>query len=73
MARGLSRRQIGVTEAMIESYGDLIFGMSHNKQTRRGDPVRELDFAAIEARRDELGMSDGSRVKLVSRSSMKRI
>ena len=59
MARGLSRRQIGVTVAMIDSYGDLIFEMSNNKQTRRGDPIRELDFAAIEARRDELGMSDG--------------
>ncbi|MDA1097841.1 MAG: class I adenylate-forming enzyme family protein [Proteobacteria bacterium] len=59
MARGLSRQQIGVTVAMIDSYGDLVFEMSHNKQTRRGDPIRELDFAAIEARRGELGMSDG--------------
>ena len=70
MARGLSRRQIGVTEAMIESYGDLIFGMSHNKQTRRGDPVRELDFAAIEARRDELGMSDGQIAERIGLSEM---
>ncbi len=59
MARGLSRRQIGVTEAMIDSYGDLIFQWSHNIQTRRGDPVRELDFDAIEAHRNELGLSDG--------------
>lgn len=59
MARGLSRRQIGITDAMIESYGDLIFQWSHNIQTRRGDPVRALDFAAIEAHRGELGMSDG--------------
>ena len=59
MARGLSRRQIGVTDAMIESYGELIFQWSHNMQTRRGDPVRALDFAAIEAHRHELGLSDG--------------
>ncbi len=59
MAQGLNRRQIGVTAAMIDSYGELIFGMSHNMQSRRGDPVRELDFDAIEASRDERGMSDG--------------
>ncbi len=59
MAQGLNRRQIGVTDAMIDSYGELIFGMSHNMQSRRGDPVRELDFDAIEASRDERGMSDG--------------
>ena len=59
MARGLNRRQIGITDAMIESYGDLIFQWSHNIQTRRGDPVRELDFAAIEAHRTEMGLSDG--------------
>ncbi|MDE0943405.1 MAG: class I adenylate-forming enzyme family protein [Alphaproteobacteria bacterium] len=59
MARGLNRQQIGVTNAMVDSYGDLIFQLSHNMQTRRGDPIRELDFAAIEASRAELGMSDG--------------
>ncbi len=59
MARGLNRRQIGVTSAMIDSYGELIFQWSHNIQTRRGDPVRELDFEAISAQRHELGLSDG--------------
>ncbi|MBT4489290.1 MAG: acyl--CoA ligase [Rhodospirillaceae bacterium] len=59
MARGLNRRQLGVTPAMIDSYGDLIFQWSHNIQTRRGDPVRELDFDAIEAHAAELGLSDG--------------
>ena len=59
MARGFSRQQIGVTGAMIDSYGDLIFQLSHNMQTRRGDPIRTLDFEGIEASRDELGMSDG--------------
>ena len=59
MARGLNRRQIGVTGAMIDSYGDLIFQWSHNIQSRRGDPVRELDFEAISAHGHELGLSDG--------------
>ena len=59
MARGFSRQQIGVTGAMIDSYGDLIFQLSHNMQTRRGDPIRTLDFEGIEASREELGMSDG--------------
>ena len=38
MARGLSRRQIGVTVAMIDSYGDLIFEMSNNKTDPPGRP-----------------------------------
>lgn len=70
MARGLSRQQIGVTLAMIDSYGDLIFEMSHNKQSRRGDPIRELDFAAIEASRHELGMSDGQIAERIGLSEM---
>jgi len=59
MARGLTRQQIGITDAMIDSYGDLIFQWSHNIQTRRGDPVRELDFDAIAAQRQDMGLSDG--------------
>ncbi len=70
MARGLSRQQIGVTVAMIDSYGDLIFQMSHNHQIRRGDPIREMDFTAIEARRDELGMSDGQIAERIGLSEM---
>ena len=58
MARGLTRRQIGVTEPMIEAYGDLVFQLSHNHQSRRGDPVRRLDFAAIEAQRADAGLTD---------------
>ena len=58
MSRGLSRSQIGVTEAMVESFGETIFRLSHNHQRRRGDPVRLKDFAAIERQRADLGLSD---------------
>ena len=58
MTRGLSRSQIGVTDAQIETYGELIFKLSHNHQIRRGDPIRHKQFDAIEASRAELGMSD---------------
>ena len=57
--RGRSPRQIGVTEAMIATYGDFVWERSNNLQIRRGDPVRALDFAAIEAQRPGLGMTDG--------------
>ena len=40
MARGLNRRQIGVTEEMFETFGEIIFKMSHNHQVREGDPYR---------------------------------
>ena len=59
MSRGLSRSQIGVTEAMVESFGETIFRLSHNFQRRRGDPIRRKDFAAIERQRADLGLSDG--------------
>ena len=58
MSRGLSRSQIGVTEAMVQSFGETIFRLSHNHQVRRGDPVRLKDFAAIERQRAGLGLSD---------------
>lgn len=58
MTRGLGRAQIGVTAGMIESFGELVFELSHNVQDRRGDPIRELDFAAIEAQRAALGLCD---------------
>ena len=58
MSRGLSRSQIGVTEAMVESFGETIFSLSHNHQRRLGDPVRLKDFAAIERQRADLGLSD---------------
>jgi acyl-CoA synthetase (AMP-forming)/AMP-acid ligase II len=57
--RGLSFEQIGVTEAMIETWADAIWNMSNNVQIRRGDPIREREFARIEAERADLGMSDG--------------
>ncbi len=59
MPRGLSFEQTGVTEAMIATYADAVWALSNNIQIRRGDPVRNLDFAAFEAQRPELGMSDG--------------
>ncbi len=58
MTRGLGRTQIGVTEQMVESYGETVWRLSHNVQVRRGDAVRELDWAAIEANRDGAGLTD---------------
>ena len=58
MSRGLSRSQIGVTEAMVESFGETIFGLSHNLQRRRGDPVRLKNFDDVERQRADLGLSD---------------
>ena len=37
MPRGLSYEQIGVTDAMLASYGDFIWEHSNNVQTRYGD------------------------------------
>ena len=58
MTRGLSRSQLGVTEQMIEAFGDYIWRHSTNLQLRRGDPVRNLDWEAIEAQRPGTGFSD---------------
>lgn len=58
MPRGLTRDQIGVTEEMIRTFGDAVFGMSHNVQVREGDPVRMLDFAEIERQREAMGLAD---------------
>ncbi len=58
MARGLSRAQIGVTEQMIETFGDAIFRMSHNDQVRQGDPYRKLDWPEIDRQREAMGLSD---------------
>ena len=58
MTQGLTRAQLGVTDEMVAAYGETIFALSNNLQTRRGDPIREKDFAAIEAHRNELGMGD---------------
>ena len=48
----------GVTQEMIDTFGDIVFKLSLNKQTRRGDPVRNLDFKAIAASRSETGLTD---------------
>ncbi len=48
----------GVTQQMIDTFGEIVFKLSLNKQTRRGDAVRKLDFAAIEAARAETGLTD---------------
>ena len=58
MSRGLSRSQIGVTEAMVESFGETVFRLSHNFQRRRGDPIRLKDFDDLERQRADLGLSD---------------
>jgi len=48
----------GVTQEMINTFGEIVFKLSLNKQTRRGDPVRNLDFSAIEKSRAEMGLTD---------------
>ena len=57
MTRGLKRSQTGISEEMIQTYGEAIFEMSHNYQLRRGDPVRELNWEEIEKQRPGTGMS----------------
>lgn len=58
MPRGLTRTQIGVTEEMIQSFGNIVLELSHNFQIRRGDPIRELDYDQIEVQRADLGLTD---------------
>lgn len=58
MPRGLTKQQIGVSEAMIETYGPFVWEHSNNVQVRHGDPVRTLDFDAIERQRAGTGMTD---------------
>jgi len=58
MARGFRRSQIGVTEEMLESFGETVFRLSHNIQIRRGDPVRELNWGQIAEQREGMGLSD---------------
>jgi cyclohexanecarboxylate-CoA ligase len=58
MTRGLTRDQVGVNDQMIATYGELVFQLSNNHQIRRGDPIRLKQFDALQAHRDELGMSD---------------
>ena len=50
MAKTSFHEAYGVSEDMVTELGDQIFELSHNKQSRRGDPVRELpgEFAAAE-------------------------
>lgn len=54
----MSKEAFGVTEEMIERFGDEIFDLGLNLQQRRGDAVRELDWDAIEANREGMGISD---------------
>jgi acyl-coenzyme A synthetase/AMP-(fatty) acid ligase len=58
MARGLTREQIGVTEELIATFGEIVFRMSHNHQVRDRDPVRELEWGEIERQREQMGLSD---------------
>ncbi len=58
----------GVTQQMIDTYGEIIFKLSLNKQSRRGDAVRELNFEEIEKQREFTGLTDdeiASRVGLL--------
>jgi len=55
----MTREQLGITEAMLATFGETVFQMSHNLQTREGDPVRRLDWAEIERQREAMGLADG--------------
>lgn len=59
MPRGQRYEQLGVTEAMVETWGEAIWAMSNNVQVRRGDPIRLRQFDRVAAERASLGMSDG--------------
>ena len=48
----------GVTQNMIDSYGEAIYQLSLNRQRRQGDPVRLLDYDAVEAQRADMGLTD---------------
>lgn len=59
----------GVTTQMIEAFGEIVFKLSLNKQRRKGDAVRLLDFAAMEAQRAGTGLTDeeiGARIGLLT-------
>ena len=58
MTAGRSRRKLGVSESLVQAFGPIIFDLSHNLQLRRGDPVRNKDYAELEKQRADLGISD---------------
>jgi acyl-CoA synthetase (AMP-forming)/AMP-acid ligase II len=58
MARGMTRAQLGVTDAMLATFGETVFQMSHNIQVREGDPIRRLDWPEIVRQRQGMGLSD---------------
>lgn len=58
MARGMTREQLGITDALLATFGETVFRMSHNLQVREGDPVRRLDWNEIERQREGMGLSD---------------
>lgn len=63
MARGLDRRQIGVTDAMLDSYGDTVFRLSNNDQRRVGDPIRLKQWDEVARQKPALGLSDAQIAK----------
>ena len=48
----------GVTQQMIDTFGEVVFKLSLNIQSRPGDAVRELDWDTISAQRDRTGLTD---------------
>jgi len=48
----------GVTPEMTAAYRDLIFDLSLNRQSRRGDPARLRNFDSVDRQRHGTGMSD---------------
>lgn len=45
-------------ERLYERHRDEVFRLSLNVQVRRGDPVRERDWATLEATEAERGLTD---------------
>ncbi len=48
----------GVTQSMIDAFGETVYRLSLNKQRRRGDPVRLLDYEAVNEQRADMGLTD---------------
>ena len=43
---------------MIDAFGETVYRLSLNKQRRRGDPVRLLDYEAVNEQRADMGLTD---------------
>jgi len=65
----MTRAQLGVTDAMLATFGETVFRMSHNLQVREGDPIRRLDWTQIERQKEAMGLAD---VQIAARLGLTR-